>query len=333
MSAENRTVRPFQGLGRLERVLDNAVLYFGPDRIAANGYIDLDVGYHEYLLRPVRLSLCEDRTSWPSVTARIQEGLEEAELEPSVVELLAVARSAFLKYADIVLCLPASALLRERSAEFDLTSISGGRAKAFSTPWSGFWLDLYLAVSKDLDPAPLKPWRRGTWLARTQFRVSAPLSASVLPPVPLTPELRADLQLPKEAVHYIDFGDHDVLEPIEGQEEPTFYVDADLLALAVARRASPSSRAFQLGLVQVLVSSIIWRAAAASKIRACTYGEVVDSLLGRVIRLIAGTKATESHKNALIQLVGTKPELVVAMAESAIGYLTGMSSALEEREQ
>lgn len=182
MSKETRTIRPFIGLGGLEGVLDEALLHVGPEACLANEGITVDLAPHEFLLRPVSIEWGSDAEAFEHFKTRLGEGAEAAGLAPGDLSLTVVANSSFLKLADIVFTCPASDL-GHLARITDLTV--GARPAAFCTPFSGFHVDAYLVLARSLDPKPLRPYLRGTWLAQARFRVGTTQGPALLPPTPL----------------------------------------------------------------------------------------------------------------------------------------------------
>jgi hypothetical protein len=330
MSKETRTVRPFVGIDPLSRVLDETLLHFGQQTCLANHGITIEGTPHEFLLRPVWIEWGSDAAAFESFKARVYEGVQHARLRLEDLALVVVGSTSFLKEADIVFrC--GLAELGELERLTDLAHAA--RPRVFSAPHSGFSVDTYLLLERSLEPELLRPSLKGTWLASAQFRIGSTDAPALLPPTPLTDEVREQRGLLRKTIRYVYFGDHDVLQPYSGQEQPTFYVDDKLLAQMNARQRSAASKAVQIQLAQDFADAVIRRASRSSELRTHTYDDVRSSLLGSVLRIAAGPSATTADLDALVDKVVNDPDYVIARTEHFIDVASAYSGILEESNQ
>lgn len=329
MSKETRTVRPFTGIERLAGVLDETLLHFGPDTCLANGSIAVDVPAGEFLVRPVTVEWGSDEQAFGKFKERIETGAEAAGFNLEDLSLIVVGSSPFLKIADIVFTCPLTAL-GDLARVVILTE--DRRSAAFRAPFSGFNIDVYVVLARSLTPKLLRPYLFGTWIAQSQFRVYTTQGSAVLPPTPLTAEIREQHRLLAKTVKYLYFGDHNVLEPQGQQELPIFYVDERLLAQMNARRTSPASKALQLQLAHDFVSAVIQRASVAPDLDDMAYDDIRGSLLGSAIRIAAGPGATDEDRSRLMRQVRTNSGYVIARAEHFIDLASGYGAIIVEEE-
>lgn len=331
MSTETRTIRPFTGLGDLENVLEGITLHFGRDRVPANGGITVDFPPHEFLLRPVSVEWewGADSEAFDQFKARLVNGAARADIPLDSLALVVVASSTFLKIADIVFTCPVENIEQ-------LTPITAltepTRPQAFDAPYSGFKVDTYLLLNRELPFRALRPHRLGTWIARAQFRVETTQGPAVLPPTPLTDGVRARYRLPAKTVRFLDFREHNVLEPYAEQEPPAFYVDEKLLAQMNARRNSPASKALQLQLAIDFITAVIRRASASDDLVGLRYDDLRATLLGNAIRVAAGPNPSEKDLDNLVTKVKETPEYVIARAEHFVDIQSGFIGCLEDVE-
>ncbi|MEX0826151.1 MAG: hypothetical protein WD184_05315 [Acidimicrobiia bacterium] len=326
MSRETRTVRPFVGLDALERCLDHTTLYFGQEPCEPNSSLAADIEIHEFLIRPVSLEWVPEG-QFEAFRAGLLEACVAAGIAPESVSLAAVAMSGFLKLSQVVLNVSLVELDR-LDRVVDLAA--DPRPDPFRTPFNGFGVDVYLLLSEAVDARPLKPSKKGTWLSRVSFRIDTHLAPALLPPTPLTGELRQQLGLPARTLRYLQFGDHDLLEPYREQEQPVFYVDEDILAQLSVRRTSAASKAIQLQLAQDFVAAVVRRAAGQPDLETVAYDDVRESLLGSVIRLAAGPKALDGDRQTLLVMVRNDPEYVIARAEHFVDVASGFVNVLKD---
>lgn len=329
MSRETRTIRPFVGLGDIGAVLEETALHFGTETCLAGQGITIDVSPHEFLMRPVTIEWAADDTGLQEFTDRAREAVKAAGLSDSDLSLVAVASSPFLKVADIIFE-RTFAHLEELGRITDLSPAP--RPDAFSAPFSGFTVDAYVLLNRQLEKRPLRPYLRGTWLAHARYRVSTTHGPAFLPPTPLTAAIRDRLGLASKAVRYLYLGDHDLLKDYTTQEKPTFYVDEDLLSQLNARRRSRGSKALQLQLAHDFAASVVRRAAGHEEIREVAYDDITDSLLGSVLRIAAGPGATDEDMNLLVSELRRDVDRVVGRLEHYIDLASGYRGVLEEED-
>ena len=302
-------------------------MYFGQEPCLAGHTLVSDLTPHEFLLRPVNLHWGPDDDAHDVFREALLEQTAVMAMAPEDLSLVAVATSPYLKISDVVLNHPLSKL-EALERVHDLTGAT--RRRVFSTPHSGFSVDLYLVLTRSREPAVLKPHRFGIWLTRSQFRIGTTLAPAVLPPTPLTQEVRERYRLGSRTIRFLHFGDHDVAEAFTEQERPVFYIDERLLAQMNARSRSNESKALQLQLAQDFVAAVVRRASTHSSISGLTYDDLRTSLIGSVIRIAAGPGATEQDRNKLVGQLTDHPEYVIARAEHFIDVGSGYTRMFKE---
>jgi len=263
---------------------------------------------HEFLLRQTILEWAPDDFTFQQFRDRMRQKLATAGIDPSVVDLIIVAKSSYLKLANIVFSLRVSEL---ESLPRKMEVSPGKRAEALSAPFTGFDLEVALVLARGLPKAPLKPFRKGTWLSRIRFGIDTKLSHVIFSPIPLTSEIRKTLQLRPKAMRFVDFDGYDFVESPGDQEVPKFYVDADLLAQLNARRSSAIGRAIQVQLAVDFVTAVIQRASELEDKR-LNYEDVRSSILGSVVRMLANASAGVSELNGALAMILDSPARAIA---------------------
>jgi hypothetical protein len=312
----------------LEGVLDQALVSFGQESCEPNGSVVIDASPREFMLRPVSVAWASDETAFDGWVQALRDGSAESDIPADALSLIVVASTPFLKTASLVYEVPLSDL---DSLTRTTVLTEPARPTPLSAPFNGFAIDLYLALGHTLDPRPLRPHLAGTWLSHSRYRFETSLAPALLPPTPLTEERRTKLGLLGRTVRYLQFGEHDLLEPYREQEQPVFYVDEELLGQLNARRTSLASKALQLQLATDFVSAVVRRAATeGERLKEVSYNDLSSSLLGSVIRLAAGAGATDDDRNRLLDRVADDPEFVIAWAEHFIGVSVGFTGVLAD---
>ena len=323
MSFESRTVRPFLGTS-LDKILSSTTFQFGEQVCEADsGIIVAD---------PEAFSRSSGRIVWApesgltDFTEALLRGSSDLGVEPSAVGLLAIASTSYIKRSEIVYLCPLSDLDRlDRVTEVT----EGGRPVALRTGFHGAVVEIYLLLLRQLEKRPLRPWRKGTWISRAKFGINVDKGAVLFRPIPLDDDLRRSLGLPSGTARFINFEDHDVLEPYESSSPPRFYVDSDVLRELGARQASPIARAIQAQLVQDFVTAVIHRGTSETGAESRSWEDIEDSLLGKVVRFAAGTRASRDDRQLLLKKLSDDPERMLAQSEHAVGIRNGLIESLK----
>lgn len=329
MNSANRTIRPYKDIAAVEGVLDGAVLRFGPDECTAGTRLHVDLLPHEFLVRSVVIDLVPGETDPVRFREHLTSALVKAGLEDALVDLVVIAKSSFLRIAEVV--------YRERLSrvyEFPRSlDLSGSpeRPRALRAPFSGFELDIALILACDLPPKPLRPFRKGTWLARTQLGVDTSLSRVLFSPVPLTPELRESLNIRPKASRFVDFDDYDFTDPSLNQELPKFYVDAELLAQLHARRSSTTARAIQVQLAVDFMAAMIQKAGKLAD-QGLTYDDISSSVLGSLVRMLSDPAGTASGRDSILAKIIHQPSRALADVEHVMSVASTYIAALTSEE-
>lgn len=330
MSTESRTIRPFLGLGSLEKALSQSLLHFGQESCDPDKSLVVDLTPHEFMLRPVTISWASDDEAFSRLKDDLLSGIGESGIPQAALSIIALASTPFLKKTEVAFV---SSLADLEGLSRTIVLSEPERSAALSAPISGFVVDAYLLLNRDLEPRPLRPQRKGTWISASRFQVESSLGPAVLPPTPLTSELRGKLELPARTIRYVDLGEHDLLAPYPDQEQPVFYVDEDLLAELNARGSAPVSKAVQIQLASDFISSVVFGASRRSEdLTQLSYVDIRRSLLGSVIRLAAGPGASDEDRDRLLRRVVSDPDYVIARTEHFIGSGDGFSRALKDAE-
>lgn len=325
MSSETRRVRPFAISRSLANVLSSALLRFGSDTCEAGGRVTIfDPELHDR--KRAELHWTPDDESFEAFRKTLAEGVAANGLDQSALALLVTAATPYLKITNIV-HQASCANLDTMARVVALTELD--RPAAFRAPHHGATVDIFLLLTRALDPVPLRPWRRGTWLARETFKIATEQSQRLFHPKPLDNEARKQLGLPRKTMRYVSMDDVDPLEPYDvGALD--LYVDRELLDDLSARPRSPVSQAMQLQLAQDVIAAIVHTAAArGSNLEGRTWTDLGDSLLAKVLRIAAKTGA--SHEQ-LLREVTADPTKVIAHAEAALDVLVRSREAVRDGE-
>lgn len=289
MSSETRILRPYVGIGQFQAALNSVRFWVGRTPYGSGGSTMLDIG--TYARTPIDLVLAEDDDSYTALLADLTSGCEAAGLSPDDLDLVVVASSSYLKIAQVVHRVRLSKLIDEGRV-VSLTDTE--RPLALQAPHGGCVLDAYVALAGARDPAPLRAWRKGTWLAQIRVTIRTDLGSVGFVPRPLTEETKVEFGLPSGTVRFVRLADESPLTPDVSEDAVELYVDSDLLARVSAAPNSPQSRVFQLQLFLDVVAGILESARLDTDFPRVTVAEIEGSLLQRVIAMLAGRVAGET---------------------------------------
>ena len=172
MSTETRVVRPYVGGQEFQQLLDSCTLRCADELVKGGG--EVSVSLDEYLNYPFAL-LMED-FDW----GLAESGAAALGLNPADIDLIVLVAAPRLRFADTIF----RRNLSEISGMPDHVPLSfPERPRALRAPHGGADLKVYFCLNKDLDPRPLSPWRKGTWLGQQEYRVRSDLSGSGFVPI------------------------------------------------------------------------------------------------------------------------------------------------------
>lgn len=328
MSSESRLLRPFQIDKRLEGALRNTEFSYGDRRCKDGEHV-----------------LIEDRTfgmRQPVLEWSSEEHFEEFKrdlalgavgmgIHESHLCLAATARSGYLKLCERVFFHPLDDLDGlNRKVQLG-EAPDGSRRQVFCAESHGAAVDAYVALRQPINPAPLRPSRVAAWLTHVSFRVECESEPDLFRPQPLDDENRKRLGLAQEAVRFLELDPTSLALPLAEGDVPTFWVDEQLLTDVDRQGRSAVGKYFQLHLALDFVIGVILEFARnADHDEIESYEDIRDSLIGRVARMLAGTRADDSQRDAMLMLCRKDPGRAVALAEHAVGL---RSSALKSLEQ
>ncbi len=249
MSSEQRDIRPFGSAATFDHALSQLRVQMNGSIMEPRGRLSMPA--ISFLTEPMTLRLGLDQPSANETVVALTMATAETHLEQSDLEMLVVASTKRLKAAEIVRRI---ALDELTAAPIEIARGSD-RPVALQAPFGGCQLDIYIALREQLEPAPLRPWRRGTWLARTSFTVVTDFGDIGFTPYPLDDEERARLRLPAGTVRYADLDNP--LDPEAGQESLRLYVDTDLLASLTNAPFSSSAKLIQRQLFIDVIAAVV----------------------------------------------------------------------------
>lgn len=333
MNSESRIVRPYVGIDRLQRCLDEVGLDVGGEEIEVGGERILTA--EKYLSLPVSIVLADDDTELSSLRYELAGGTEELGLDASDVELAVVAYSARLKRTDLVWRLRVTEL-EDLPARIEVAS-AAERPAGLRAPFGGCRVELYLCLSKQLEQEALRPWRLGTWIARARFKLRTDLGEFGFTPRALTDELRKEFKLPEGTNRYVRVDGATV--PGVGEESVELYVDEELLGQLSEFKSTFGAIALQRQLFLDALSAIAFESLREPDFQDKSIDELEDSLCGRVVRLVAaaGLKDTATvrrdKEEGALNMLRDDPARFLAHLEAECDTKPSWESAIKGEQE
>lgn len=316
MATETRLVRPYQDVSRAQDVLDRWIYRLGDDEFPADSSIS--ISRFNYL--SLQLAVAFDGSDEEFALARDDVGtaLSELGISGDEVEFLIGTVTPRLKLHDVI----HSQVL---GADMELPReviVGRSSSRALRTPYGGCTVEVALCLARDIDADPdfpLRPRRKGTWLARSTLQLRTTSERAGFPVYPLTPEDRTRLNLSDETIRYV------VLESPLQPSDPTelrVYLDADLYSRVNAQPNSPGSRALQRELWVSTMSTIVLESVRSPDLTDTTLDDLDETWLGRLIEWVAGPRRDDQR--AWLETIKEHPSAFVSqidvLAQSAADW-------------
>ena len=260
--SEKRVVRPFSGLGDVDKCLDHT-------RLILNGEVLQEASLireaHELAEDDIAIQLRVD-------TDLIAQAVERMKIPEVDVGFAVLASGKSLKASTVLFSSPILS-----ASVPDIIALNRAEHPLVFADLKGFDVRVCIVLRHDLQPRPLTPYLAGTWLAARNFSVSA--SSDVLSgfnPQRLTAEVRKNLELPEGTQTYLAITVDSVLEAPSLAEATAFYIDASLFDLMHANQSSAISQSLQVDFVIEFLMSVIGE--VATEINALELAGSEDSM-------------------------------------------------------
>ena len=306
MSSESRVLRPFRIDKRLEGVLR---------RTEFSTVIDIARQVSGYWSRTGPSACGLPVLEWSS-KQQFEEfkrdlalGAIGTGIDKSLLCLAVTARSGYLKLCERVYFhslddldgLDRKVRLGERP--------DGSRREVFCAESHGAAIDAYVALRRPISPAALRPSRMGAWFAHASFRVECESHPELFRPQPLDDENRRRLRLGHDTMRFLELDASSLTLPFAEGDVPTFWVDEQLLSDLDRQGGSAVAQHIQRHLALDFVGGVILEFARhADEDASAPYEEVRDSLIGKVARLLAGSRADDSQRDSRLKLCREDPK-------------------------
>ena len=238
MARENRDLRPFDDLSEMQTWLEEKVtLHVCPnegagkieDLVCAAGST-LRVDPRTLATADIKLHIKMDELITLQRDVANQFAKRLGSKKHDIFSIVLYGTSSFLHFSDEILRWGFEDLAKMHGG-FSLLNPDGSRPRSLRLPHHGTKFDLAVVLNSELKPQIGLPYRLGTWLARTTFRLANPAEGIGFTPRHLTDEIRADLKLSEGTASFpqINPVSPSLLEAKLLDDFVFFYVDSPLV--------------------------------------------------------------------------------------------------------
>jgi hypothetical protein len=315
MSRERRIVRPYQGVDGFQMFLDDVRVEFGDRQIYASGLATASAS--DFMTQHVALLLADDELGRDRFAQGLMSVCDDAALKANDLEIVVVLRTPRLKLATLAW----RCRLDELSTVEPRVDLSGDtRPAPLRAPIGGCTISVYIALHSEIPPEPLKPWRRGTWLARTHHKIRTNINEIGFTPLELTDEERQQHQLPPATLRFAVV--EDPLNPDNGPESIRLYIDSDILSMLATNPRSGAAKALQTELYLSAMSAAVTESSRCLSADTSIHFDDIDgSIAARLIDIAVGDappKERGDHEQRFLGLLRNYPATFLAHIEARI---------------
>lgn len=327
MSTEQRDIRAIGTSPAIEGLLHGATLWVGDVELARDERLVLEEDV--FLNTSVSLDL-GTREQLDIALVKAQAELKPLNLALEHLEFVVTLSSGYLKICE----------LRHRMPLSDLSTV-GPRLKlsepprplGLRSPRAGCTIEASIYVASQRPSHPLRPWRMGSWLARSTWSLVTDHGFGGFTPKPMDAQKKKEFGLPPSAVRYVVVPEEATMELGSTEEQVELWIDADLLARISLNPKSKPARLLQLQFFVDTVAAVVDAATRAPSFSALSWKDLEDTLLGRVIALIAPNGSSEAARtqacsNALDRLKEDR-QAFIAHVEGATELLAAYRTELD----
>jgi hypothetical protein len=312
--SESRVVRPFQGLGRAEKIFERTKLL---------------VDGHEHETGSLLLPASQVKTSNLAVKtgtdiAELRSACKEAGVPPESARYVIFARSRMLRKSALIYDHPINHNDFDEIVEIDRLS----EEKLVFGDQSGYEISIALIVADLLPQAPLQVSDPGTWLGRSRFRIRPESDFSSFSPLHLDKLTRERLDLREGTYSHIDIQD-DLLILEDLSDGVQVYLDEDVLNLLLQDESDGMAKAIQTQLAVNTIAAITQYIAQEIKRDGITLSDVGEDIgASRFINKLAADVKMDPED--LLEMGLNKTNHLVSLIESRFNLSNSIERLLKE---
>lgn len=321
-TSATRRISPYKNLKSLQRIFNDTALLWGTSETPQSKSVQVSVD--SYLRDTVSINFNHTKgddksTAFNSELEKsLNESITETGLTSSEVDFVISAKSSYLRLSEVLW----------RGTIDDLASSDGKiviskdpRPGPFQTWSHGCEVTLVAVLNTRRAPAPLTPARKGTWLAKVQFRVDTGHGDSGFIPKALDDADRNRLGIRDNTIIYVQVDD-----PFDNEaqwKDTTTWVDGDLLALANKFPSTTGAQNLQFQIALRTFNAVIYEASRRLQNGDPSPEDMSGSPVGLLVKHLSGGEGSvdRSTLERWLEKIKSDPEKVIADVEDSLdGY-------------
>lgn len=332
MNTETRMIRPYQGVEHFQSVLDWVSLDAGSRNLEGGSRSSFTLD--EYLNHPMCLRFADDEEHQSEIDRHVAQGLEDLSLARSDVELIVLSSSPRLKMVDVIY----EGRLDEISSIPASIEFPRPRPRSMQGPVGGSDIRVYFCLARSLEPRPLHPWRKGTWLGKQEFYLRTDISGVGFMPVKLTDEDRTELGLDPDVTKYARVDPEiSVFDTDVPADAVSVYVDEGLLDRLAVAAETKVGKYVQRQIFLDVAWAIAARAQSEIHETPALAGAAIDDFSGSLVHglviMAAGvgmTAETQAVRESHFRDLARDPAKFLANLEGRLAGLSAVTKLFEE---
>lgn len=312
-SSERRALRPYEHLEDVQEAFDRITLSVGNEEPYEEGS-SVRLSVSSFANEHIYVNLAADSSAFAQLAEILLDTAGKLGIPPSQLELLAVTSGPFTRRSDVIWSFPLSEI-KESDSSQRVIAPTHPRWSSTLNPGKGFFLDIYCVLSQDIKRRPLRPSRKGTWLAHAAFKISTDQDTRSFEILALTDDVRERHDLVgKNVVRYLHI-DTNPVQPDSQESDIICYVDQDILNKLVAHENSEGADLLQRQLFLDIVGALVTRSSVELNKNQLSLAEIEDSVLYRAITVLTDD---EADQQTYLQMVTDEPSKFVAHIEDTL---------------
>lgn len=231
-----------------------------------------------------------------------------------------IGSSNYLKFSDEISRWTIAEFAKS-ACGFKFAKAGGERTRAARTVHSGSTFELVVVLNQELPKVVGKPWRRGTWVAKSSYSLGNPLEGFGFTPLLLTDDKRHEFNLGANTFKFAR------KNPFNGQlyDSETlddfieFYVDEETLNLLSAAPRSAQSAFIQTEIFLSAIEFLVTEACSDPELHEKTLEDVKEKLIGKLLSALS-VKENDAELNRCFQLLKQSPQSFLNQFEDLVDY-------------
>ena len=312
-SAERRALRPYENLGAIQEAFDQITLSIGNQEPYAHGST-VRLSGSSFVNEHIYIDLAADADGFAQLTATLLDTATDLEISPDQIDLLIVTSGVFTRRADVICSFPLSEI-KEQDHKQRVVAPAHTRWPSTLNAGKGFFIDVYCALGQDIKRRPLRPSRKGTWLAHAGFKISTDQDTTSFETLALTDNVKEKYGLVGHNIVKYAHVDADPTEPGSLESDIILYVDQTTLNLLDANSNSEGASLWQRQLFLDIVGALVTRSSVELNRGTKTLADIENSILSRIINGLADNK---EDRESYLQMITDFPSQFVAHIENTL---------------